>query len=237
MATLIIDTSARIGVGVVERGGDVRATRAREEHRQHAELVAPTIREVLADAGLTTADLDAVVVGTGPAPYTGLRVGIVSGEVMALSLGLPCYGVCSLDAIAATTAVDLACDPGTTIVVATDARRREVYVRHYRVVDASSDDGNSANVRTIEAISDPEVLDPTAAAEQIPHGAIIAGEGAVLYPEALPLTDGAAVVVDPGALGRLALRRRVAGDLMPATPLYLRRPDITMPTQRKRVTT
>lgn len=231
MATLTIDTSARIGVGVVEHDGDVRAIRVREEHRQHAELVAPTIREVLADAGLTTADLDAVVVGTGPAPYTGLRVGIVSGQTMALSLGLPCYGVCSLDAIAATTAADLACDLGTTIVVATDARRREVYVRHYRVVDASS------AVRTVEAVGEPEVLDPIVAAEQVPSGAVIAGEGAVLYPEVLPLTDGAAVVVDPGALGRLALRRRAAGEPMPATPLYLRRPDITMPTQRKRVTT
>ena len=70
------------------------------------------------------ADLDAVVVGCGPGPFTGLRVGMATAAAYGHALGIPVHGVCSLDAIGVRTS-------GDTLVV-TDARRREVYWARYR---------------------------------------------------------------------------------------------------------
>jgi tRNA threonylcarbamoyl adenosine modification protein YeaZ len=78
----------------------------------------------LADAGLGVEDLDAVVVGCGPGPFTGLRVGMASAAAFGHALGIPVHGVCSLDAIGVHTEGD--------VLVVTDARRREVYWARYR---------------------------------------------------------------------------------------------------------
>ena len=92
------------------------------------------IAEVLADAGVDRRELTSVVVGTGPAPFTGLRVGLVTARTLALALGIPARGVPSLDAIALRASRP--CRAGTEVLVATDARRREVYWSRYRVVGA-----------------------------------------------------------------------------------------------------
>ena len=92
--------------------------------RAHAERLTPNIVAALADAGLTMADLDAVVVGCGPGPFTGLRVGMATAAAYGHALGIPVHGACSLDAIGVLTS-------GETLVV-TDARRREVYWARYR---------------------------------------------------------------------------------------------------------
>ena len=97
--------------------------------RRHGELLAPMIAKVLADAGASRADLTAVAVGVGPGPYTGLRVGVVTARVLGAVLGIPVHGVCSLDIIAAATSP--ADTPGREFLVATDARRKEVYWARY----------------------------------------------------------------------------------------------------------
>jgi tRNA threonylcarbamoyl adenosine modification protein YeaZ len=91
--------------------------------RAHAESLTPNVLGALADAGLGMADLDAVVVGCGPGPFTGLRVGMATAAAFAHALGIPVHGVCSLDAIGVFTS-------GEALVV-TDARRREVYWARY----------------------------------------------------------------------------------------------------------
>jgi tRNA threonylcarbamoyl adenosine modification protein YeaZ len=101
---------------------DVLAERAVPSGNRHAELLTPTIRAVLADAGSAMADLDAVVTGLGPGPFTGLRVGIVTAAALGDARGLPVHGVCSLDAVG---------DGARSVV--TDARRKEV---HWAVYDA-----------------------------------------------------------------------------------------------------
>jgi tRNA threonylcarbamoyl adenosine modification protein YeaZ len=103
-----------------EAGVEVLAERALPSGNRHAELLAPAVQGVLADAGLAMADLDAVVVGLGPGPFTGLRVGVVTAATLADARGLPAVGVCSLDAIGT----------GARTVV-TDARRKEVYWATY----------------------------------------------------------------------------------------------------------
>src|SRR4249919_2263367 len=94
---------------------------------KHGEYLAPLIEGVLRDAGVVRQDLTALAVGTGPGPFTGLRVGLVTARTLALALEIPAYGVCTLDILAAA-----AIDQGLTdFLVATDARRKEVYLASY----------------------------------------------------------------------------------------------------------
>jgi tRNA threonylcarbamoyl adenosine modification protein YeaZ len=99
---------------------EVLAERAVPSGTKHAELLTPAIRDVLADARLTLADVAAVVVGLGPGPFTGLRVGVVTAAALADARRIPAVGVCSLDAVG---------DGARTVV--TDARRKEVYWATY----------------------------------------------------------------------------------------------------------
>src|SRR5690348_18492841 len=94
--------------------------------KAHGELLAPSIADCLDEAGASPRDLGAIVAGLGPGPFTGLRVGLVTAAAMADALQVPSYGVCSLDAIAG------AITDGSELLVATDARRKEVYWAAYR---------------------------------------------------------------------------------------------------------
>jgi tRNA threonylcarbamoyl adenosine modification protein YeaZ len=101
-------------------GTTVLAERAVASGTRHAELLTPAIQAVLGEAGVAMGDLDAVVTGLGPGPFTGLRVGVVTAAALADARGLPVIGVCSLDAIGS----------GARTVV-TDARRKEIYWAAY----------------------------------------------------------------------------------------------------------
>jgi tRNA threonylcarbamoyl adenosine modification protein YeaZ len=126
---LAIDTATpAVTAGVVRLDGvEVLAERVTVDARAHAERLTPNVLGALADAGLTVNDLGAVVVGCGPGPFTGLRVGMATAAAYGHALGIPVHGVCSLDAIGIESA-------GTTsdVLVVTDARRREVYWARYR---------------------------------------------------------------------------------------------------------
>ncbi|UJH71517.1 tRNA (adenosine(37)-N6)-threonylcarbamoyltransferase complex dimerization subunit type 1 TsaB [Ornithinimicrobium sp. INDO-MA30-4] len=93
---LAIDTSTlTIGAAICDADG-VLSQASESGTRAHAELLAPAIEEALHAASSRPADLDAVVVGVGPGPFTGLRVGIVTAAVMGHTLDIPVHGVCSL---------------------------------------------------------------------------------------------------------------------------------------------
>jgi tRNA threonylcarbamoyl adenosine modification protein YeaZ len=121
---LALDTATPTLVAGVARwspdGAEVLAERAVPSGTKHAELLTPAIRAALDDAGAALADVEAVVTGLGPGPFTGLRVGIVTAAALADARGLPVVGVCSLDAVGS----------GARTVV-TDARRKEVYWAAY----------------------------------------------------------------------------------------------------------
>jgi tRNA threonylcarbamoyl adenosine modification protein YeaZ len=121
---LALDTATPTLVAGVARwspdGTEVLAERAVPSGTKHAELLTPAIRAALEDAGVTLADVGAVVTGLGPGPFTGLRVGIVTAAALSDARGLPVIGVCSLDAVGS----------GARTVV-TDARRKEVYWAAY----------------------------------------------------------------------------------------------------------
>ncbi|WP_265520669.1 tRNA (adenosine(37)-N6)-threonylcarbamoyltransferase complex dimerization subunit type 1 TsaB [Oerskovia flava] len=231
MVVLALDTSAAVTVALVGDGGERLARRESSERRRHAESLAPLLDEVLAETGTDRRDLGAVVAGTGPAPFTGLRVGLVTARALALALGIPVLGVCGLDAIAAQAVSDLGLTPGTEVFVATDARRREVYWARYRVV--AHEGPHSTPV--VETVAGPGVGAASTLADAA-AGAVIVGEGAALYPDDLPPADDAPLVPDATVLARLALARRDAGVDQPTEPLYLRRPDVQEPAARKRAT-
>ncbi|WP_369139608.1 tRNA (adenosine(37)-N6)-threonylcarbamoyltransferase complex dimerization subunit type 1 TsaB [Modestobacter versicolor] len=129
MLVLALDTATpTLVVGVArwsaDGGAEVLAERSLPSGNRHAELLTPTAHEVLTAAGVRVRDLDAVVVGLGPGPYTGLRVGVVTAAALGDVVG-PVYGVCSLDAVG---------DGARSVV--TDARRKEV---HWAVYDAAGE--------------------------------------------------------------------------------------------------
>ena len=225
MPVLALDTSGDIAVSVVQPAADgghvVLAARRTALERRHAELLAPMITEALAEAGVRPAELSAVVAGTGPAPFTGLRAGLVTARVLAFALGIEVHGVCSLDALAAQ-----AYEAGAQgdVLVVTDARRREVYTARYRQRDPD-----------VELLTGPAVQLPAVVGTAI-DGAAVVGPGTELYPDLLPPAPGAPLVVDPAVLVALALVRAARGVSLSTEPLYLRRPDVTPSLAVKRAT-
>jgi tRNA threonylcarbamoyladenosine biosynthesis protein TsaB len=212
---LAFDTATPAVTVALHDGAHVLAEVASADARRHGELLASAIDKVLADAGVTRLDVTAVVVGTGPGPYTGLRAGLVTARVLGSALGLPVHGVCTLDVIACDAAPEAA---GRDFVVATDARRRELYWARY----------SGAGQR----LAGPAVSAPAA----IGAGSLVAGPGAGLYPGLFGQRIGPEY---PAArtLARLAAQRIAAGmPMLPAEPLYLRRPDARVPGPPKRVT-
>ena len=206
---LAFDTATPHVTVALHDGDSVVATFESEESMRHGEMLAPGIERVLAYAGARAADLTAIAVGVGPGPFTGLRVGLMTARTLAFVRGIPVHGVCSLDILAAA-GVDSGLDG---FVVATDARRKEVYLASY------------AEGRRVQG---PEVAKPVDARTDQP----VVGRGAVLYPEAFPNAVGpehpsAATLCD------VVLNRRF--ELLEPNPLYLRRPDAVEPGKPKRV--
>jgi tRNA threonylcarbamoyl adenosine modification protein YeaZ len=225
---LVLDTATPAITSALAEVGErvsVLAERRTVSARAHGELLAPQIDEVLRAAGARPADLAAVVAGTGPGPFTGLRVGLVTATAFGHALGIPTYGVCSLDAIGAATASETG-----PVLVATDARRHEVYWASY--LGGVRQDG-------------PHVDRPANVTGRVwgaGSGAGVRrgyGEGARLYADVLAVEVGDEPRYPPPAcLAALAADRiRDRAPTEPLTPLYLRRPDVAEPPARKTVLT
>ncbi len=228
MPVLSIDTSAEIAVCLLADDGTLLARRHVAEQRRHAELLAPMIIEVLAAAGVDRRAVTAVAVGTGPAPFTGLRAGLVTARTLAFALGVPVHGVCSLDALA-SQAFDAGLAGQGEVLVVTDARRREVYAARYRAAAATA-----VGAIEVELVTGPLVDHPDVVAAG--PACVVVGAGALLYGDVLPAAHGAPTVLDVAVLGRLAMARSARGLEQPTGPLYLRRPDVVPSVSRKRAT-
>ena len=206
---LAFDTATTRVTVALHDGERVVASLDSDEGLRHGELLAPAIDRVLRDVEAIPQDVSAVAVGVGPGPFTGLRVGLVTARTMALALGVPVHGVCTLDILAAE-AVDAGLDD---FLVATDARRKEVYLASY--ADGQRDD-------------DPRVVRPG----DVVTDRLVVGRGASLYPEAFPNAAGPEHP-SAGVLCDVVLRER--HQLLDPEPLYLRRPDVMEPRAPKRV--
>jgi tRNA threonylcarbamoyladenosine biosynthesis protein TsaB len=214
---LAIDTSSAVAVAIVADDGATLCAASALEPRRHAELLAIMISDVLRDSGVARDELVGVVAGTGPAPFTGLRVGLVTAQTLGFALGVPVHGVSSLDALAAGAVRALALPTGVEVLATGDARRREVYWARYRVGETPG----------IELLAGPGVARAAAlVANGMAAGAVVVGRGAAGYAAELPSAEGAPLDPDPADLVRLALSRLAAGEVLPTEPLYLRRPDV-----------
>lgn len=232
MLVLAFDTATPAVTVALHDGTHVLAETATVDARRHGELLASSIDAVLAEAGAGRLDITAVAAGTGPGPYTGLRAGLVTARVLGSALGVPVYGVCTLDVVAAGVA-STGTAAGQGFIVATDARRREVYWARY-----------DANGRRLDgpAVGFPADVAGTAVAETAAGraanspGILTAGMGALLYPGVLgepiePCYPAA------GTLAGIAAHQLAAGEPgSGAEPIYLRRPDARVPGPPKRVT-
>src|ERR1700736_3597931 len=207
---LAIDTATpAVTAGLVRRDGDrldVLAERVSIDARAHAERITPNVLAALADAGRRMADLGAVVVGCGPGPFTGLRVGMATAAAVGHALDIPVYSACSLDAIGVRTRGD--------VLVVTDARRRELYWARYR-------DGIRIEGPAVNAPADVPCEGANAVAGSADHAA--------MFP--LPRLDAE----HPTPVGLVRAVDWTA-DPGPLVPLYLRRPDAKTLAERQVVT-
>ncbi|MEU6340569.1 tRNA (adenosine(37)-N6)-threonylcarbamoyltransferase complex dimerization subunit type 1 TsaB [Streptomyces sp. NPDC046977] len=214
MLLLAFDTATPAVTVALHDGQRVLAESTEIDARRHGELLMPAVDRVLREAGTEPADLTGLVVGVGPGPYTGLRVGLVTAAAFGDVLGVPVHGLCTLDGLAYAAGID------GPFVVATDARRKEVYWARYE--------------GPRDRVGDPAVDHPAEIAEHV-AGLPAVGAGAALYPgvftDVRPPADQSA-----GALAALAAAKLAEGeDFLPPLPLYLRRPDAQVPAGYKAV--
>jgi tRNA threonylcarbamoyl adenosine modification protein YeaZ len=223
---LALDTATAatsVRVVAVEPGQEPtsRAERRHVDPRGHGEWLALLIDEALAEADARPRWLTAIVAGTGPGPFTGLRVGLATAAAMGQALRVPTYGVCSLDGIGAVpTGPPVSGDPAGAerVLVATDARRREIYWAVYQ----------SGRRLTEPAVDRPADVLPAL----VEYGVRRAyGEGALRYRSVLGLPVAPEPLYpDPATLAAVAADRIVTG--APSERLaarYLRRPDAAEP--------
>lgn len=204
MKILAIDTSVGVSIALLN-SNEIIDQFTDTQHGIQGELTSAKITELLNKNSMTIKDLTDIVVGVGPGPYTGLRVGLATAQALGFALKIPVHGICSLDAVAF--------EFGQPCVVVTDARRKELYWAKY-------DQGR---------IGEPQVNKPNEIVEMVP-GAQFVGPAVDLYPD---VVSGKQLTLNASALGHLFASG--SAKTLPVSPLYLRKPDAVEPTNRKSV--
>lgn len=208
MLILALDTSTpAVTVALVDDGRAIGECTEIGVNR-HGELLVPLLEGVLRGAGVHRDAVRAIGVGTGPGPFTGLRVGLVTAAALADALRVPAYGACSLDALARGRG---------EVVAVSDARRREVYWASYDAAGTRVE-GPAVSRPADVPVAGRRVVGP--AVDIYP--ALLAGEAA--WPRAADLAALVAPLATSGAPPD------------PLTPLYLRRPDAVPPGIARQVT-
>jgi tRNA threonylcarbamoyl adenosine modification protein YeaZ len=222
---LALDTATPAVTVALHDGAGVVAESHQVDARRHGELLLPAVDRVLRDGGVKLVAVTGIVVGVGPGPYTGLRVGLATAAAFGAATGAPVHGLCTLDGIA-YAAGQVGLEGQGPFVVATDARRKEVYWARY------------ADPHT--RVTGPAVDRPADIAEQV-AGVPAVGAGALLYRDVFTdVPDGMPEYQSAAALAALAAEKLAAGgesgEFLPNRPLYLRRPDAKVPANYKVVT-
>lgn len=222
MLILALDSSAIASVALGRFDGNqltLLASRATEDTRSHAEVMSPFVAEVLAEAGVSGQDIDAVITGTGPGPFTGLRAGIVTARSLAFAWSKPLYGIMSLTALAERAEAAARASGYTRFLVASDARRKEIYSAVYELTEQG-----------YQLESGPTV-GPASETPALPAY----GFGTSLYPEALNAQlDFEHIQPDAAALLAAAARLGLEQLSTDTSALYLRESDAKVPAARKK---
>jgi tRNA threonylcarbamoyladenosine biosynthesis protein TsaB len=215
MKLLAFDTSTQ-WLSVACGEGDAWATRGEKAGQAHSERLLPLIDDVLAEAGWSLADLDAIAFGAGPGSFTGVRIACGVAQGLALGADLPLIPVPTLEALAHAA---WRAHGAARVLACLDARMREVYVAAYERVADRWEPRVAPAVLAPAMVALPDVAAPWFAA----------GDGFLAYPELvsalhLPASDGT-LVPDARDIAALALPRLAAGEAVDAAhalPLYVR---------------
>lgn len=211
---LAIDTSSALtSVAVIDGHGSAVVTREHEDPRSHAEVIGPMLADVV--GAIDTSAVDLVCCGVGPGAYTGLRVGVAAAIALGAAWQVPVHGLCSLDAIAAERQ---AAQPGQGVTVAVDARRREVYWARY--------DGRGARVEGPRIA--PAEGAPAGTVTGLPHALWVARRVQGLVADGDPVWAGDLPLDRHGDDSGATATALAGAHLLAPTPLYLRRPDVTV---------
>lgn len=217
MITLAIDTSSAHSSVALVHDGTVLAHREHTDAKRHAETLAPMLTDVLDGWGGDRASITNIACGVGPGPYTGVRAGVASAQALGLALGVPVFGVCSLDALA--DGVREAEQPSQPFAVAIDAKRSEMYWAQYAANGERLAGPRIAPRADVTAYGPPAWFPTASAVAMIAQRALAAGVSVV--EPSITLSDHG---TDDGATER-ALLGHV---LLAPRPLYVRRPDVTV---------
>ena len=207
---LAIDTSAGTSVAVLKNGVALAEIEIADT-RSHTESIGNAIRDALSAAGVKPNQIKSVAVGRGPAPFTGLRVGIAAALMFAEGSGAELFGIVSLDAIAKQefAAQGLANDTAADqpLLVTSDARRSEHYWALYSGLDRHG---------VPVCIEGPAVNRPADIEASLAERGIVAAR--------------TSLVISARAVGELFEAQAAAGALShDITALYLRNPDAVEP--------
>lgn len=215
MAVLAIDTSMQACSAAIYADG--RLTEAYEPRaRGHAEAIVPMIARVIDEAGVSFDELSKLAVTTGPGTFTGVRVGVATARGLALATDLPLVGRSSLWVMARGLAATESIADGQSILIATDARRGEVY---WGLFDAK---GNEE--------LPPSASPPGEVVARLPDTSIVvAGTGASHIGQAAEEASRDISIVRADLQPRAGWLATSASSLdapvEPPKPLYLRAPD------------
>jgi tRNA threonylcarbamoyladenosine biosynthesis protein TsaB len=202
---LALDTALNATSVAILDGERLLARRSEPMERGHQERVAGIVRDAMAEAGIAFDRLDRIGVTVGPGSFTGLRVGLAFAKGLALALDIPCLGVGTLEALAAS--VDT---PGLVGAVV-DARRGQLYVQVFK---------NGAPIAPPQALAAAEAQ---ARLDRLAGPVTLVGSGAALLTIGNEVTVDDRRFADPVALARITLR--AAEPIARPEPLYLRAPD------------
>ena len=218
---IAFDAAGRACSAAVLRGQELLAGRQEPMTRGQAERLVPMIEEVLAEAGVAHADLDALAVTVGPGAFTGVRIGLAAARGYALALGIPQIGVTCFEAVAQALSDEGRAD--RPLLVLLDAKRQDLYAQFFDREGRAEGDPFTATPEELAARL-TGMIDPP----------LLAGDGVEQLRPALDAAEGTfdlvALPVDASAVGRAAADKPLppAGTAPPA-PLYLRPPDVSQP--------
>lgn len=259
MQTLVIDTSYGSTVGMVGHDPIVET-----DSRAHVEKLQVNIATTVEQAGLKPENIDRIIVGIGPAPFTGLRAGIVAAKALAFATGAQLIGQNVLSPQVLVRNAEHDGRHHLTLAV-NDARRKQLY---FTLLDGSgyeaggnAGEDHDANVENgcVETLIDMDIDYPESIANRVnevlerlrqadpnvEYVVDVVGHGAAKYaqswaslPEGGEVRDQALLDEGPSGLERFAAFATSQQSLVnpePVEPLYLRRPDVSVPNPLKHV--
>ncbi len=206
-AILVLDTTGRWCAAGLKRADGQVFTRHEAMARGQAERLAPLVKDLLAEAGVSPDAIDRIGVATGPGSFAGTRAGTAFARGLALATGAKALGVTSLAAWAHQA------DPGGTRTVAAihDARRGELVLQVFARGEAATD------IRRLPVEEARSVLADYGDVVLSGSGAVLLGADPTGFPDEAPLT------------ALMALTTQAAGDAPLPSPLYARPPDAALP--------